>query len=332
MVLMISDAAERPLACWPGKERHRGEVLDSLTVIFKTTGCSYNRCLMCSYRHERLDTSRSPLSPADSLLAQLAWVLDRHPPDRYTIVKFFTSGSFFDPGEVPPHVLQKIAEAFRGKIIIAETRPEYVQETTITPFMEGIDNGTFATPLYCAIGLETTNDLIREKCIRKGFSFRDFTEACSRARKAGAGIKAYLLHKPLFLTEKEALTDMHSSIRTVARWADMISMNPCTVQGRTEMERYWKQRAYRPPYLWSVLSILGSAPVHVTCDPVGGGRVRGPHNCGRCDYDIVAGIRDYSLTGDKDLIAALLETDCPCREEWQFVLDNEKPFMMPLTR
>lgn len=332
MVLMISEKGERPLACWAGKERFDNRILDCLTIIFRTAGCSYNQCLMCGYRHERYSPSDMSHSYTDRLLSQLAWVLEQHNPEKYQMVKIFTSGSFFDPREIPPEVITRAGKAFRGRIVIAETRPEFIHEETIRPFLSEIDDGSISRPLYCAIGLETTSDRIRDKCIRKGFTFSDFTGACSRAKKAGAGIKAYLLHKPLFLTEREALDDMNSSIPAAAQYADLISMNPCTVQGRTDLEWYWKQRAYRPPYLWSVLAVLNNAQVHVTCDPVGGGRARGAHNCGTCDKDIVKGIRDYSLTGDRDLIAALYETECACKEGWQHVLDHEMPFGMPLTR
>ena len=70
----------------------------------------------------------------------------------------------------------------------------------------------------------------------------------------------------------------------------------------------------------------------MTCDPLGGGQKRGPHNCGTCDYEIVRGIRDYSLTGDRDLIGALLETECTCKGEWEDALAREQPDCMPLTR
>jgi radical SAM enzyme (TIGR01210 family) len=217
-------------------------------------------------------------------------------------------------------------------MVIAETRPEYVREDAIAAFSSEIDNGSRDIPLYVAMGLETTNDRIREKSIDKGFAYADFREASRIAHDSGAGVKAYLLLKPLFLTEQEAVGDMHTSIREVSGIADLLSMNPCTVQTRTELERYWRLGAYRPPYLWSVLEVLDRAPVHVTCDPVGAGKIRGPHNCGSCDEDIVKAIRDYSLGGDRGLIREALATPCPCKREWGYVLKEERPFCMPLTR
>lgn len=328
---MISDRMEKPLASWRGKERYGNEVLECLTVIFRSGGCSYGACRMCSYRHERYHNESCDALLAH-LRAQLAWVMDQNDPAEYRMVKIFTSGSFFDPFEVPPAFLADAAGAFRGKLLIAETRPEYILEETIRSFTEALDDGSWKTPLYCAIGLETSNDAIREKCINKGFSFADFRNAAHRAHAAGAGVKAYFLFKPLFLTEGEAVADMKTSIADTVPFADMFSMNPCTVQRKTELEFYWKRGAYRPPYLWSVLALLAAAPVHMTCDPLGGGQKRGPHNCGKCDYELVKGIRDFSLTGDRDLISALLETKCACKEEWEYILAEEKPWCMPLTR
>jgi len=327
---MISKGAEKPLACWRGKERYGNDVLDCLTVIFKSGGCTWSQCRMCSYRHERYDT-QSCAQLTEYLRTQLAWVQSEFRSEDYRMVKIFTSGSFFDPIEVPPPFLTDITTAFRGKLVIAETRPEFIDGEVLGECIENLDNGSWKTPLYCAIGLETSNDPVREKSINKGFAFSDFTDAAARARAAGAGIKAYLLFKPLFLTESEAIADMKTSIRDTMPHADMISMNPCTVQRKTELEYYWKRGAYRPPYIWSILSLLRDSPVHMTCDPLGGGQPRGPHNCGKCDYELVKGIRDYSLSADRELIGALLETRCTCRKEWEYVLKGETPYCMPLT-
>jgi radical SAM enzyme (TIGR01210 family) len=332
MMLMISQTSEKPLASWRGQERYGNDVLECLTIIFKSAGCSWSKCRMCSYRHERYSAPQSPDTILQHLRAQLAWVKDQYKPEEYQMVKIFTSGSFFDPGEVPSDFLSDVALTFKGKLLIAETRPEFVDTDIISSFLEILDNGNYATPLYCAMGLETSSDTIREKCINKGFTLADFTRAARTAHSSGAGVKAYLLLKPLFLTEYEAVADMKNSIVEAAGHADMISMNPCTVQRNTELEYYWKRGAYRPPYLWSVLSVLADSPVHITCDPLGGGQKRGPHNCKKCDYEIVKGIRDYSLNADRELIRALLETRCDCKQEWEYILSSEKPYCMPLTQ
>jgi radical SAM enzyme (TIGR01210 family) len=317
------------VAAWIDRDRRGNEIIPALTLILKSGGCGWNRCLMCGYRHFRY--SRDEKSLTDMIRGQLSWVGERFPCREYGMVKIFTSGSFLDPREVPLDTRQEVLRSFRGKAVIVETRPEFVEEGVIRECLGDLDTGSGPVSFSVAMGLETSDDGIREKCIDKGFSFHDFTSASRTARRAGAGVKAYLLQKPPYLTEREAIRDVVLSIRDTTPHADAISLNPCTVQKGTEVERLWRAGAYRPPYLWSVILALSRAEVPVTCDPVGGGTPRGPHNCGSCDRDLVRGIQDYSLSADRSLLTALLALDCGCKKEWEIVLGEERPWCMPLT-
>ncbi|HZD42740.1 MAG TPA: TIGR01210 family radical SAM protein, partial [Methanomicrobiales archaeon] len=181
---------DKPLAAWRGKERHNGEIIDALTIIFKTRGCRHNRCRMCGYRFERYTQGASESELTGRLLQQLSSVLQDHPPEGYQMVKIFTSGSFLDPEEVPPAARDAILEVFRGKVIIAETRPEFVLRDVTGDLLSLIDDGMHEMPFYVAIGLETTSDFIREKCIDKGFTFEDFLRAAGEAHASGVGVKS----------------------------------------------------------------------------------------------------------------------------------------------
>jgi radical SAM enzyme (TIGR01210 family) len=329
MLLMVFEQYEKPVACWKGKEYYFGEERQCLTVILKSGGCSWGQCRMCGYAHERYP-SRDPRFLTDRIRAQLAWVHQHYDPASYEMVKIFTSGSFLDPEEVPFEAQQLVFHAFQGKILLVETRPEHVTETVLTK-LRG-ERECDRSPFYIAMGLETTSDLIREKCIHKGFTLADAIKAAAIAHQAGVGVKMYLLLKPPFLTEQEAIRDMNTSIREVQDCCEILSLNLCTVQARTEVEWYWRRGMYRPPYLWSALQVLVSSPVHVLCDPIGGGTKRGPHNCGICDHEILQGIRTYSLNGDRELARSLLSMECSCKQEWEYVLEREKAFCLPLTR
>jgi hypothetical protein len=262
---------------------------------------------------------------------QLSWIRERFSGQEFGMVKIFTSGSLLDPREVPPEARREILTTCRGRAVIVETRPEFVTGDVVRECMEDLESGSGPASFSVAIGLETSSDMIREKCMNKGFSFDDFLAASRTAHRAGAGVKAYLLQKPPYLTESEAISDVIRSVHDVRPHADAISLNPCTVQKGTEVERLWRRGAYRPPYLWSVILALSRAKVPVTCDPVGGGTRRGPHNCPSCDGELVRGIRDYSLSADRTLLEALLAMDCGCKEEWEFILGAERPWCMPLT-
>ncbi|MDD1656033.1 MAG: TIGR01210 family radical SAM protein, partial [Methanomicrobiales archaeon] len=241
---MVPVAEEKPLACWIGKDRITDEVLPSLTVIFRTGGCAWNRCLMCGYRSVRVEGSSEEL--AARVVAQLRWVQRHHDPASYDLAKIYTSGSFLDPCEVPPVAQDAVGDAFRGKVVIAETRPEFVTREALGEFIARVDDGSRAVPCYTALGLETTDDGIRKKCIRKGFTFADYRRAARAARDAGAGVKAYLFFNAPVPTEREAKDDMSRSLASLAGHADLISLNPCTVQSGTTVEWVWQRGAYRP--------------------------------------------------------------------------------------
>ncbi|MDD1674609.1 MAG: archaeosine biosynthesis radical SAM protein RaSEA [Methanomicrobiales archaeon] len=322
---------EKPVAAWAGMDRHRDEVMASLTIILRSGGCRWGRCRMCGYRSVRY-AMLSENELEQRIIAQLRWVEDQFDLHKFPLIKIYSSGSVFDPREVPLGAQNRIADLFRGKIVVVESRPEFVHQEEVTEFLARLDTGAHARPLAVAMGLETADDVVREKSIDKGFTTEDYRCAAGEAHRGGADVKTYLLHKPLFLTEQEAIDDVVRSIRFAAPLSEIVSLNPCTVQSGTFLEGCWKKGAYRPPYLWSVIQVLRQSPVHVVCDPVGGGHARGPHNCGSCDKEILAGIRTYSLTRDTALLKDLEDRGCSCREEWEYVLREERPYCMPLTR
>ncbi|MDD1728342.1 MAG: archaeosine biosynthesis radical SAM protein RaSEA, partial [Methanospirillum sp.] len=256
-----------------------------------------------------------------------ASIAEHNPP----LVKIYTSGSFFDDIEVPPAVREMIADICRGRLLTVECRGDYLDYEKVAAYRTRLIDDEGKGGLVIAIGLETSSDLIREKCIDKGLSFAQYVTAAADIRRAGGLVKTYLLYKPAYVTEREAYEDMTSSVRDIIPHTDLISMNPCSVQRHTVVERLWKQGSYRPPYLWSVAKVLAESPVHMTCDPLGGGQKRGAHNCGTCDQMILDAIREYNLNGDQELIKSVMVMPCSCKKEWEFVMEHEHPYAMPLT-
>jgi len=129
------------------------------------------------------------------------------------MVKIFTSGSFLDEQEVPREardaILKTLADDPRVVKVLVETRPNFVTEENVQKCLKILKN----KPFELAFGLETSSDRIRRDSINKGFTFRDFIRAAEIARKFGATVKAYLMLKPLFLSERQALEDIVRSIR-----------------------------------------------------------------------------------------------------------------------
>ena len=309
----------RPTAVWAGKDLLDGSPITALTIIFQTGGCRWSNCTMCGYVY---DSARNPPSH-DDLMKQFEHALSSC-RDKDFIVKIFTSGSFLDDGEIPAltrtEMLSRLGADARVKKVIAETRPEYVTQEKVSEAAAALGK-----PFEVAIGLETSNDLIRKDCINKGFSFSDFVNASNDARKVWATVKAYLLLKPPFLSEGNAINDIINSINETAPYAGTISVNLCNVQKGTLVDEMYERGDFRPPWLWSAVEVLkkgkGSNPdTIIMSDPVGAGSARGPHNCRKCDSDVAEAIRIFSVTQDTGIFNGL---ECECRELWKKVVQFE---------
>lgn len=238
-----------------------------------------------------------------------------------SILKIFTSGSFLDEKEIPAELrryfIDRIKERGVKKLII-ESRPEFVEREKLKDF-EGLE-------LEVGIGLETADDSIRENCINKGFNFLDFIKSAEIIKREGFRVKCYLLLKPPFLSESEAIEDLVKSSEKLKGHVDVISINLMNIQKATIVEKLWERGLYRPPWLWSAVEVLKNIQTEVICDPVAGGKIRGPHNCGRCDKDVVSALRLFSLTQDK----GVLDLDCECKKIWLKALELEKYSRIPL--
>ncbi|MCH7660188.1 MAG: archaeosine biosynthesis radical SAM protein RaSEA [Euryarchaeota archaeon] len=319
-----------PTRVWIDEDNTPDGIRQSLTIILNTGGCRWARaggCTMCGYVAESVEggsvSHEALMDQIDVCLSHEREEADEPSP----LVKIYTSGSFLDEREVGARSRKAIAETFADRErIVVESLPDFVEHERVTDFTEqGLETDV-------AVGLETATDRVRRDCVNKYFEFSDFIDASEAAEKAGAGIKAYLLCKPPFLSESEAVEDMKRSIRRCAEYAHTVSMNPTNVQRYTMVDELYFRGGYRPPWLWSVAEILEStadADAIVVSDPVGHGSDRGPHNCGECDDRVQRAIKDFSLRQDSSVFA---QVSCECNATWETVLTRETSYNMPLAR
>ncbi len=306
---------DAPVSVWREKEVVGGRQVDAGVVILRTSGCSHfhrGGCSMCGYNAEsdRSVSEEDIVRQYDRALSGLGDV---------GMVKVYTSGSFLDEGEVPPgaaaHILGSCAGI--GARLLVESRPEYITGERLDRMLSSHED------LELAIGLESANDRVLRHSINKGFTVADFDRAASLMRERGVDLRTYVLLKPPFLTEREALEDAVATVRHAAAVSYAVSVNPVNVQKGTMVERLWRDWSYRPPWLWSVLDVVkrcaGLGP-KLVCDPVGGGTQRGAHNCGACDPVILDGLRRFTASQDPSSLAS---PDCACRDMWGTVMGLE---------
>ncbi|WP_227374466.1 archaeosine biosynthesis radical SAM protein RaSEA [Haladaptatus halobius] len=319
-----------PTRVWLDEDNTPDGVYQSLTIILNTGGCRWARaggCTMCGYVAESVEGGSVA---HEALMDQIEVCLEHEreeADEKSGLIKIYTSGSFLDEREVGAETRRAIAETFADRDrIVVESLPDFVKREKLEDFT-GVGLETDV-----AIGLETANDRVRHDCVNKYFDFEQFVEASEHAESVGAGIKAYLLMKPPFLSEREAVRDMKESVRRCAEYAHTVSMNPTNVQRYTMVDELYFRDGYRPPWLWSVCEVLrdtAAAPAIVVSDPVGHGSDRGPHNCGECDDLVQKAIKDFDL---RQVPSVFDEVTCECEHTWEAVVEREKSYNLPLAR
>ena len=148
-------------------------------------------------------------------------------------------------------------------------------------------------------------------------------------KNIGVSIKTYLLLKPPFLTDRDAITDLLSSISDLReqKLTDCISINPVHIQKFTVVEYLFDRNDYRPPWLWSVVEVLKhgvellkDTDIRLLSQPTAGGLRRGPHNCGKCDSEVLKAIEKFSLNNNPEEFKDL---QCTCQKKWNDILELE---------
>lgn len=312
----------------------------SITIILRTVGCKYaydtGGCTMCSYL---MDSSPIKIT-SENIINQFNGVLDKYKEElknnskNYSI-KLFTSGSFLDEFEVPKEAMEHIFKTLgelNVKEVAIESRPEYITNETMELIRKHINNDI---NVEIGVGIETANEEIRNISIHKGISNKDIENALTTANKYNVGIKAYLLIKPPFITEKQAIEDsINSANKYIEMGVSRISFCPSSIHKGSLVELLWKRNQYRPPFLWTIIEILKEVKSKnpdklIMCDTSGIPSNRGAHNKVNCDcnYKIKEALGDYTITQDLSLIENI---DCECKTYWTEFIKYEEKNIVPL--
>lgn len=310
-----------PARVWSEKDRILGEVGRAFVVVLRTGGCSWSKesgCSMCGYFNDSLNRDVE----TREILTQIKHALSLYSNEE--CIKIFTSGSFLDEREVPwdaqLNIIEELSKKESLKKISVESRPEYVAKDRIRKLKEVAGDKV----LEVSLGLESANEKVLKYCINKGLRFEDYKKATRILKKEKVRVKTYVLLKPPFLMEAEAIKDCVETAKKILDLTDVISLNPVAVHRNTLVEYLWKRNEYHPPWLWSVIEVIKRirkfSDVEIKSDVTGKGSRRGAHNCKRCNNKVLEAIRRFSLEQDLSLFEGI---DCKCRLLWEDLLDLE---------
>tara|TARA_B100001123_G_scaffold60765_1_gene65918 strand:- start:10 stop:1143 length:1134 start_codon:yes stop_codon:yes gene_type:complete len=322
--------ATRPVTVYKTPENlPDGTPCTAATVILRTKGCAWwwkSGCTFCGYFNDvRDDVS------AEDMFSQ--WEFAKESTNQFegcSMVKVYTSGTFFEDRENPPEWQETVLTetAAMGLHLVVEA-----QAQMCTP--EKIEWVASRHPgCTVAIGLEAYDDKVLRFHVNKGFTIKQWHRAVEMLRENELRVKTYLLFKPPFMSEGDALTHTSSWLIDVARFSDEVSVNPMNIQKGTIVDRLFRNREYRPPWLWSLVEMIkrtnekiSDSGCRIIVHPTAGGKIRGAHNCGSCDSEVVAAIERYSVSGETEEFEGI---ECHCKNHWTAEIENDLSLPLPM--
>ena len=212
-----------------------GRIVSSGCILLTNKECPW-RCLMCDlWKHTLTQpTPRGAIpSQIDHALAQLGPAPEQ--------LKLYNAGSFFDVVAIPPADYGDIAGRISfARRVIVESHPRLVGERT-RRFGDLLSGS-----LEVAMGLETAHPEVLPR-LNKKFSLDDFARAADFLSKNNIGIRAFILVKPPFLREPEAVAwAVKSAEFAFACGATAVSLIP-TRPGNGALDRLMQTGEFSPP-------------------------------------------------------------------------------------
>jgi radical SAM enzyme (TIGR01210 family) len=171
-----------------------------LTVFLTNKECPW-RCLMCDlWRHTLEETVPVGAIPEQ---VERAFAADQSEhPKQAQWLKLYNAGSFFDPQAIPAADWPELARKARAyERLVVECHPKLIWEERILPFQRELGTDT---RLELALGLETAHPEVLER-LNKGIDRESFQRSAEWIRRHDMDLRVFVLVKPPFLNETEAL-------------------------------------------------------------------------------------------------------------------------------
>lgn len=239
----------RPYSFFVEDERGEdGQVAPVATLFLTNRECPW-RCLMCDLWRNTLDET----VPRGALPAQVDYALSRLPPARR--IKLYNSGSFFDPRAVPVEDHAAIASRLGAfERVIVECHPALVDDRCVG--LRDLLRRHGDIRLEVAMGLETAHPQVLER-LNKRMTLDLFARAADFLRQNGIALRVFILVRPPFLDEAEALGWAERSLDFAFDCGATAAVLIPTRSGNGALEVLAEAGTFAPPRLATLEAVAG---------------------------------------------------------------------------
>ncbi|WP_437909545.1 hypothetical protein WME95_17710 [Sorangium sp. So ce327] len=318
------DDFDRLLFTDPRKGHLDGECVDRLVLFLRGTGCAWvsqgGGCTFCGFWDatrfgERVTDEQYRKQVEAAVDAEGARIA------RYPIVCLYNDGSLIDEAEIGrgavTTIVRRIAELPTVRRVVIEAKVSDLREDLVRELVDA------AAPkqIEIAVGFESANADVRDLCVNKSFSLRQFEQKSALVKSLGAQLVPLVMVKPPFLTEAQAIEDVVSTLQFLEGLGlPRVDLEMATVEAHTLVQDLYRHGLYQPPRLWSVIAVversrtLGlTTPVYISPPNYSVPSLAHAANCRECTPAVVRAIEAYNHRFDASSFGSL---GCACRADW----------------
>jgi archaeosine synthase beta-subunit len=247
---------------------YNGESVLALTIILSPTGCEWARkggCTMCGEfegsfkRNEIVDNPQFHIAQFASAIGNpKIWDKAKEEKKPITWLRIYQEGNYTNPDEMnfkAQEAILRLAMHIDGiKRITIESRPQYLSLKTIKVLSSLFKSSD--VELEIGMGLEAVNSVVRNVCINKQESKDQFIKTIKWLKEFNIRSLAYVLLKPPFLNEAEAIEEAVATAHFAERIGfNRISFEPMSIHTFTLVDVLRNTGDYKIPWLWSVVEV-----------------------------------------------------------------------------
>lgn len=305
------------------------ETLTRRRIVLITRGCSVATCTMCPLPGEAVDPARREIV-SQNLMAQFDTAFRPEDRQNHQLVTVYNNGNFFDDHEIPSdvrkYIYQQIAPS-GAKILSVESLPQFINQSRIEEIRQHLGD----KKIMVSIGLQSADDTIRELAIDSTCTRPAFENAVKLLKEVGGIVQPFLMIKPPFVTEVEAINDAVSSVKYLYSLGISDSILCSTrVAPHTVLKTVHEKGMFSSPWIWSVVEVLrrcaSEVPQAKPRISLGELKMIGKedsiltHNCDKCTDTLIDLISKFNISHDIHLFDGI---SCDCESDYKKAMAKE---------
>ncbi|MFH7881068.1 MAG: hypothetical protein QXI09_03640, partial [Candidatus Aenigmatarchaeota archaeon] len=214
-------------------------------------------------------------------------------------------------------ILKELNDVSDIYYINIESRAEYINEESLRRLAEAVED---PSKLSIGIGLESSNDLIRELCINKCLSIKLFIRSLKLLKKYNISSTVYVTIGKPFIDDRTNIVDTVESIKFAFQYgADRVVLLRIGIQPYTLLYWLYKHGLYKPIEVWAIVEVLKRLPPELRKNVF----IANPklpqsleiEECS-CSQTAIELLDEYKGTLDYSYIEAIDMLSCSHKEKW----------------